>query len=119
MNEEFMIISMIILLSSYKAHEPLDKAVCLRLQSNPLINLEGDALDAIIGMKPNGLVHVLRLLKLLLKLVVALVKGFLTLRSVYVVNLVITYKIDGGNLIDFYPSFLSTVNAIVIAQIPF
>jgi hypothetical protein len=33
-----------------------------------------------------------------------------------VVNLVITYKIDGGNLIDFYPSFLSTVNAIVIAQ---
>jgi hypothetical protein len=31
-----------------------------------------------------------------------------------VVNLVITYKID-GNLIDFYPSFLST-NAIVIAQ---
>jgi hypothetical protein len=43
-------------------------------KSNPLINLEGDALDAIIGMKPNGLVHV-RLLKLLLKLVVALVKG--------------------------------------------
>jgi hypothetical protein len=41
------------LLSSYKAHEPLDKSfdVCLE-KSNPLINLEGDALDAIIGMKP-------------------------------------------------------------------
>jgi hypothetical protein len=32
-----------------------------------------------------------------------------------VVNLVITYKIDGGNLIDFI-LLLSTVNAIVIAQ---
>jgi hypothetical protein len=86
-------------------------------KSNPLINLEGDALDAIIGMKPNGLVHVLRLLKLLLKLVVALVKGEISLNTsqrMGVVNLVITYKIDGGN--RFYPSFLSTVNAIVIAQ---
>jgi hypothetical protein len=27
-------------------------------KKDPLINLEGDALDAIIGMKPNGLVHV-------------------------------------------------------------
>jgi hypothetical protein len=36
------------LLSSYKAHEPLDKAVFdVCLASNPLINLEGDALDAI------------------------------------------------------------------------
>jgi hypothetical protein len=77
-------------------------------KSNPLINLEGDALDAIIGMKPNGLVHVLRLLKLLLKLVVALVKGLeisLNTSQRMGVNLVITYKIDGGNLIDFYPSF--------------
>jgi hypothetical protein len=76
-------------------------------KSNPLINLEG-ALDAIIGMKPNGLVHVLRLLKLLLKLVVALVKGLeisLNTSQRMGVNLVITYKIDGGNLIDFYPSF--------------
>jgi hypothetical protein len=32
-----------------------------------------------------------------------------------VVNLVITYKIDGGNLIDFILHFY-TVNAIVIAQ---
>jgi hypothetical protein len=51
--------------------------------------------------------------------VVALVKGLeisLNTSQHGVVNLVITYKIDGGNLIDFYPSFLSTVNAIVIAQ---
>jgi hypothetical protein len=52
--------------------------------------------------------------------VVALVKGLEislnTSQRMGVVNLVITYKIDGGNLIDFYPSFLSTVNAIVIAQ---
>jgi hypothetical protein len=52
--------------------------------------------------------------------VVALVKGLEislnTSQRMGVINLVITYKIDGGNLIDFYPSFLSTVNAIVIAQ---
>jgi hypothetical protein len=42
-------------------------------KSNPLINLEGDALDAIIGMKPNGLVHVAAS-EILLKLVVALVE---------------------------------------------
>jgi hypothetical protein len=47
----------------------------------------------------------------MLKLVVALVKGLeISLpQRMGVVNLVITYKIDGGNLIDFYPSFLSTV----------
>jgi hypothetical protein len=88
-------------------------------KSNPLINLEGDALDAIIGMKPNGLVHVLRLLKLLLKLVVALVKGLEislnTSQRMGVVNLVITYKID-GKFNRFLSFILSTVNAIVIAQ---
>jgi hypothetical protein len=42
----------------------------------PLINLEGDALDAIIGMKPKWSSARVALLKLLLKLVVALVKGW-------------------------------------------
>jgi hypothetical protein len=56
-------------------------------------------------MKPKWL-HVLRLLKLLLKLVVALVKVEISLNTsqrMGVVNLVITYKIDGG--IDFILHF--------------
>jgi hypothetical protein len=76
------------------------------LFSNPLINLEGDALDAIIGMKPKW--SSARVAALLLKLVVALVKGLeisLTSQRMGVVNLVITYKIDGGNLIDFILHF--------------
>jgi hypothetical protein len=59
-------------------------------------------------MKPNGLVHVLRP-EIIVKASGSTGEGVgnkpNTSQRMGVVNLVITYKIDGGNLIDFYPSF--------------
>jgi hypothetical protein len=78
-------------------------------KSNPLINLEGDALDAIIGMKTKWSSARVAASEIIVKASGSTGEGLEislnTSQRMGVVNLVITYKIDGGNLIDFILHF--------------